>query len=51
MLRGLNIDCGCFGEANENQIGIKKLIENIVLLLMSIVVMKSKTTKIKFIPV
>lgn len=50
MLRGLDIDCGCFGESNENQIGLKKLIENIVLLFMSILVIVSKGTVIKFIP-
>jgi len=49
MLRGLEIDCGCFGESNKNQIGIKKLVENILLLSMSIVTMLKKAVVFKFI--
>jgi uncharacterized membrane protein YphA (DoxX/SURF4 family) len=50
MFRGLDIDCGCFGESNENQIGIKKLVENAVLLFMSIIIMLKKTAVFKLIP-
>lgn len=49
MFRGLDIDCGCFGESNENQIGIKKLVENSLLLFMSILIMLKKTVVFKLI--
>ncbi|MBK6914110.1 MAG: DoxX family membrane protein [Ignavibacteriales bacterium] len=49
MFRGLEIDCGCFGDSTVNPIGFKKLVENIVLLLMSILLMIGKTSAIKLI--
>lgn len=49
IFRGLEIDCGCFGDSNVNPIGFKKLVENIVLLLMSILLIAGKTSVIKLI--
>lgn len=36
VLRGLNIDCGCFGTDDSQAVGVQKLLENFVLLLLSI---------------
>ncbi len=36
LLRGLNIDCGCFGTIEGAKIGIMKLLENLILLLLSL---------------
>lgn len=36
LFRGLNIDCGCFGTATGTKIGIQKLIENILLLIIGL---------------
>lgn len=36
LARGLNIDCGCFGTANGDQIGLIKLLQNIGLLVIGI---------------
>lgn len=36
LLRGLNIDCGCFGTIEGARIGIMKLFENLILLLLSL---------------
>jgi len=36
LLRGLNIDCGCFGTAGGATIGIQKLFENFLLVLLGI---------------
>lgn len=36
LLRGLNIDCGCFGTVNGSKVGIYKLIEDLIFLLMGI---------------
>jgi len=40
LIRGLNIDCGCFGTSGGTKIGITKLIENIILLLPGFFLMK-----------
>lgn len=34
LVRGLNIDCGCFG--NDNKIGLLKLFENLLLIIASV---------------
>ena len=34
LFRGLNIDCGCFGTMSGSKIGIQKLIENCLLMLL-----------------
>ena len=36
LFRGLNIDCGCFGTASGAKIGLEKLIENLLLILLGI---------------
>ena len=36
VLRGLNIDCGCFGTISASKVGLQKIIENILLLLLTI---------------
>ncbi|MDO8549961.1 MAG: MauE/DoxX family redox-associated membrane protein [Ignavibacteria bacterium] len=36
LLRGLNIDCGCFGTAGVAKVGIQKLLENFLLVLLGI---------------
>ena len=36
LLRGLNIDCGCFGTSSGIKIGFLKLFENVLLLLLGI---------------
>jgi len=38
--RGLNIDCGCFGTTSGTKVGITKLVENIVLLIFSLLLTK-----------
>ncbi|GBD89028.1 methylamine utilization protein MauE [bacterium BMS3Abin03] len=40
LIRGLNIDCGCFGTNTGTKIGFTKLIENFVLLIFSFLLMK-----------
>jgi uncharacterized membrane protein YphA (DoxX/SURF4 family) len=36
LLRGLNIDCGCFGTASGTKIGVQKLLENALLILLGL---------------
>lgn len=36
MIRGLNIDCGCFGEGGSMKVGFEKLAENFGLLFIAI---------------
>ncbi len=36
LLRGLNIDCGCFGTEGEETIGIQKIVEDVLLLILGI---------------
>jgi putative oxidoreductase len=38
LFRGLNIDCGCFGTNNGETIGVKKIIEDVILLLLGILI-------------
>jgi uncharacterized membrane protein YphA (DoxX/SURF4 family) len=40
LARGLNIDCGCFGTSLGTQIGLLKIGENLVLLVMSFLLLK-----------
>ena len=44
LARGLNIDCGCFGTANGNEIGIIKLLQNIGLLVIGIILIIYNST-------
>lgn len=41
LVRGLDINCGCFGTVNSQKVGIFKIIENIFLLVGGILVYKS----------
>jgi uncharacterized membrane protein YphA (DoxX/SURF4 family) len=36
LFRGLNIDCGCFGTINASKVGLMKLLENFVLILLGV---------------
>ena len=38
--RGLNIECGCFGTSSGTKVGIIKLLENIILLILSLLLTK-----------
>lgn len=40
LTRGLNIECGCFGTSNGSKIGLVKLGENLILILISSLLMK-----------
>ena len=44
LARGLNIDCGCFGTANGDQIGLIKLLQNIGLLVIGIILIIYNST-------
>ena len=35
VLRGLDIDCGCFGTGDAQRVGLRKLIENLILIMLS----------------
>lgn len=38
VLRGLDIDCGCFGTQNVQAVGITKIIENLALIILGVYV-------------
>ena len=40
LTRGLNIECGCFGTTLGNQIGLIKIVENLLILIMSLILTK-----------
>ena len=40
LLRGLDIDCGCFGTVDGSKVGILKILENFGLLVCGIIVIK-----------
>ena len=44
LARGLNIDCGCFGTVNGDQIGLIKLLQNIGLLVIGIILIIYNST-------
>jgi len=44
LARGLNIDCGCFGTANGNKLGLIKLLQNIGLLVIGIILIIFNST-------
>ena len=44
LARGLNIDCGCFGTTNGNDIGLVKLFQNIGLLAIGIILIIYNST-------
>jgi len=41
LIRGLDINCGCFGTAGGSKIGIQKILENTFLLLLSFILFYS----------
>jgi uncharacterized membrane protein YphA (DoxX/SURF4 family) len=40
LFRGLDISCGCFGTVNGSKVGFQKILENIGLLVLSIILIK-----------
>ena len=40
IARGLNIDCGCFGTVEGSKVGLLKILENTVLLIIGLILMK-----------
>jgi len=40
LVRGLNIDCGCFGTVGGTKVGIQKILENIGLLILGMILTK-----------
>ena len=46
--RGLNIECGCFGTSSGTKVGIIKLLENVALLIFSIVLTKFDSEFLSF---
>ena len=44
LIRGLDIECGCFGTADGSKIGIVKLLENIGLLALGLILLKFDST-------
>ena len=40
MVRGLNIDCGCFGTVDGAKVGILKILENLGLLILGLILIK-----------
>ena len=40
LLRGLDIECGCFGTVDGSKVGIQKLLENFGLLLLGLILIK-----------
>ena len=45
LARGLNIECGCFGTSTGANVGLIKLVENLVLILASSLLMKFGSEK------
>lgn len=44
LVRGLNIDCGCFGTVGGTKVGIQKILENIGLLILGLILIKFDST-------
>jgi len=40
LVRGLNIECGCFGTASGSKVGIQKILENVGLLVLGLILIK-----------
>lgn len=40
LLRGLNIDCGCFGTVNGSKVGVYKIVEDLILLALGYLLIK-----------
>ncbi len=50
VIRGLDIECGCFGTNDSQTVGIQKLLENFVLLLLSIQIILFDKNKLSLKP-
>ncbi|MCF8239972.1 MAG: DoxX family membrane protein [Melioribacteraceae bacterium] len=46
LLRGLDIDCGCFGTLDHQKVGIQKITENLLLLISGIILMRYYSQKL-----
>lgn len=40
LLRGLNIDCGCFGTVNGSKVGVHKIVEDLILFALGLLLIK-----------
>ncbi len=45
LLRGLDIDCGCYGTVDGSKVGLIKILENVGLLLLGLILLKFGSTK------
>jgi uncharacterized membrane protein YphA (DoxX/SURF4 family) len=48
LVRGLNIECGCFGTTSGSKIGLIKLGENVILFLISLLLIKNGSDVLSF---
>lgn len=49
LLRGLDIECGCFGTVDGSKVGILKILENAGLLILSLLLLKYDSKLLSFI--
>ncbi|MBU0558887.1 MAG: DoxX family membrane protein [Bacteroidetes bacterium] len=47
VFRNLDIDCGCFGTLDAQKVGLTKIVENVVLLLLSVNIFYAPFTKVR----
>ncbi|MFH2029617.1 MAG: MauE/DoxX family redox-associated membrane protein [Bacteroidota bacterium] len=47
VFRNLDIDCGCFGTLDAQKVGLTKIVENILLLLLSVNIFYAPFTKVR----
>ena len=45
LLRGLDIECGCFGTVDGSKVGLQKILENVGLLLLGIILLVFSSSK------
>ena len=45
LLRGLDIDCGCYGTVDGSKVGLIKILENVGLLILGLILLKFGSTK------
>lgn len=46
MFRGLDFECGCFGTGRSDKIGLKKILENLILLILSLFLIAKEKIKL-----
>jgi uncharacterized membrane protein YphA (DoxX/SURF4 family) len=46
ILRGLDIECGCFGTVDGSKVGLQKILENVGLLLLGLILLKYGSKKL-----